>query len=270
MTVKGGTRSGQDHFLHRLYHTMIDPRLFTDLDGRYYGGDHKAHTGDFTKRTIFSGWDVFRSQMPLQTLINPGVVDDLIASLVTLAEESGKEYLERWELLNAYSGCMLGNPAASVAADAFVKGIRGFDAEKALQYAVNTSEKFGTGTLGMDPERKLHLRDPGACLCRLVHRPAGGSHWQQGHRRSIIPGPTPERMSSTLPSAGSAPGRPTVRGAPGRRTPGRRKASAASKATLTSRAGSSPTTSPGWWRGWAAVKRSSPTLRTSSNTRPKT
>ena len=250
VTVRGGTQADKTTFYTALYHTMIDPRLFTDRDGRYMGGDGKAHTGDFTKRTIFSGWDVFRSQIPLQTLINPGVVDDLIASLVTLAEESGKEYLERWELLNAYSGCMLGNPAAVVIADAYVKGIRGYDAAKALQYAVNTSEKFGTGTsprpwsMPMPTGASPGWRKPLAT--RVL-------------QRSIMPGPTPGRMSSILPSAGSAPGRPTARGVPGRRTPGRRKASAASKATLTSRAGSSPMTSPGWWRGWAAVKRSSPT-----------
>ena len=151
VTVRGGTRADKTTFYTALYHTMIDPRLFTDCDGRYMGGDGKAHTGNFTKRTIFSGWDVFRSQMPLQTLLNPGVVDDLIASLVTLAEESGKEYLERWELLNAYSGCMLGNPAAIVIADAYGKGIRGYDAAKALRYAVHASEKFGTGTLGWVP-----------------------------------------------------------------------------------------------------------------------
>lgn len=150
ISVKGGTEADKVVFYTCLYHTQIDPRLFADVDGRYYGGDHKPHSsgGKFDKRTIFSGWDVFRSQMPLQTLINPKVVDDMMSSLVTLAQESGKEYLERWEFLNAYSGCMLGNPAASVAADAFVKGIRGFDAEKTLEYAINSSDRFGNYPLG--------------------------------------------------------------------------------------------------------------------------
>mgnify|MGYP002856014507 CR=1 FL=1 len=153
MTVKGGTESDKVVFYTALYHTMIDPRLYADVDGRYDGGDHKPHVsgGSFDKRTIFSGWDVFRSQMPLQSIINPKVVDDMVASLVSLAEESGEEYLERWELLNAYSGCMLGNPAAIVIADAYVKGIRGYDAQKALRYAVNTSEKFGNYPLGWVP-----------------------------------------------------------------------------------------------------------------------
>lgn len=95
---------------------MIDPRIYTDVDGRYVGGDYKIHTADstFTKRTIFSGWDVFRSQFPLQTIINPRLVSDELNSLITMADQSGREYYERWELLNSYSGCMLGNPALSV------------------------------------------------------------------------------------------------------------------------------------------------------------
>lgn len=103
---------------------MIDPRIYTDVDGRYVGGDYKIHTADstFTKRTIFSGWDVFRSQFPLQTIINPRLVSDELNSLITMADQSGREYYERWELLNSYSGCMLGNPALSVLADAYIKG----------------------------------------------------------------------------------------------------------------------------------------------------
>lgn len=151
--IAGGTEDEKTVFYTSMYHSMIDPRIFTDVDGRYTGGDGKIHNtgGKFTKRTIFSGWDVFRSQMPLQTIINPQVNDDLLNSLITLAEQSGRKYFERWELLNAYSGCMLGNPALSVLTDAYIKGIRGYDAEKAYQYAVNTSEKYGNFPLGYTP-----------------------------------------------------------------------------------------------------------------------
>jgi predicted alpha-1,2-mannosidase len=128
---------------------MIDPRLYSDVDGKYVGGDYKVHeTGAFNKRTVFSGWDVFRSQFPLQTIINPKVVSDMINSLVTLADESGKGYLERWEFLNAYSGCMVGNPAISVIVDAYMKGIRNFDVVEAYKYSALTTEKFGNGNLG--------------------------------------------------------------------------------------------------------------------------
>ncbi|MDD2997198.1 MAG: GH92 family glycosyl hydrolase [Paludibacter sp.] len=148
--VEGGTDDEKTVFYSALYHTMIDPRIYEDVDGRYVGGDLKIHQNDnsFTKRTIFSGWDVFRSQFPLQTIINPLVVSDQINSLVTMADQSGREYFERWEILNSYSGCMIGNPALSVLADAYSKGIRTYDAERAYRYAVNTSAKFGNDSLG--------------------------------------------------------------------------------------------------------------------------
>ncbi|GHV00615.1 hypothetical protein FACS1894159_06690 [Bacteroidia bacterium] len=148
--IEGGTPDQKTIFYTSLYHTMIDPRIFTDVDGRYVGGEGAIHStgGKFTKRTIFSGWDVFRSQMPLQTIINPALVSDQLNSLITLADQSGREYYERWEIMNSYSGCMLGNPALSVLADACVKGIRSYDIEKAYAYAVNTSKIFGNDELG--------------------------------------------------------------------------------------------------------------------------
>lgn len=152
--LTGGTDNEKTIFYTALYHTMIDPRIYTDVDGRYVGGDGKTYTCDntFTKRTIFSGWDVFRSQFPLQTIINPHLVSDELNSLISMADQSGRGYYERWELLNSYSGCMIGNPALSVLADAYMKGIRTFDVEKAYQYAVNTSHKFGNDSLGYTPE----------------------------------------------------------------------------------------------------------------------
>jgi predicted alpha-1,2-mannosidase len=143
VNITGGTTEQRTVFYTALYHTMIDPRIIEDVDGQYPGGDGKAHksTG-FTKRSIFSGWDVFRSQMPLQTIINPSLVNDMINSLVTLADEKKKNYLERWEMLNSYSGCMIGNPAIPVIADAYAKNIRNFDVNQAYQLAVNSVEQF--------------------------------------------------------------------------------------------------------------------------------
>ncbi|WP_301929671.1 GH92 family glycosyl hydrolase [Ferruginibacter sp.] len=149
INIIGGTDEEKKVFYTALYHTMIDPRSMQDVNGNYTGADHLVHHGQqFTKRTIFSGWDVFRSQMPLQNIINPEVVNDMINSLVTMADESGRHYLERWELLNAYTNCMIGNPAIPVIADAYAKGIRNFDIAKAYAYAVNTTGKFGNGERG--------------------------------------------------------------------------------------------------------------------------
>jgi predicted alpha-1,2-mannosidase len=150
--IQGGTPEERTVFYTAMYHTMIDPRIINDADGQYPGGDGSAHRNiSFNKRTVFSGWDVFRSQMPLQTIINPSLVNDMVNSLITLAGEKNKNYLERWELLNAYSGCMFGNPAVSVITDAYAKGIRDFDVPKAYALSVGSVEKFGNGDKGYTP-----------------------------------------------------------------------------------------------------------------------
>lgn len=149
IAVKGSSEEEKAVFYTALYHTMIDPRTFEDVNNTYIGGDKKVHASEnFTKRTIFSGWDVFRSQFPLQTLINPVVVNDMLNSLITLADESGNGYFERWEMLNSYSSCMIGNPAISVLSDAWSKGIRKYDINKAYQTALATCERSGNEKLG--------------------------------------------------------------------------------------------------------------------------
>ncbi|WP_202929025.1 GH92 family glycosyl hydrolase [Chitinophaga agri] len=174
ITVSGGTEEEKKVFYSALYHTMIDPRQCADVDGKYKGADGRIYTDkNFRRRTIFSGWDVFRSQMPLQSIINPDVVNDEINSLVKLADESGRHYLERWELLNAYSGCMIGNPAVSVITDAYAKGIRNFDVGKAYSFAKNTVEKFGNGprgyaTGGLSISLTLEYAYTDWCLGRLA------------------------------------------------------------------------------------------------------
>ncbi len=150
--VEGATEREKEIFYTAMYRTMIDPRSFSDADGQYIGADNKVHKNKkFTYRTIFSGWDVFRSQFPLQTIISPSVVNDEINSLLQMSELSGREYLPRWEFLNSYSGCMVGNPAVSVIVDAYEKGIRNYDIEKAFQYSKNSVDTFGNGLLGYTP-----------------------------------------------------------------------------------------------------------------------
>lgn len=149
VSISGGTADEKTIFYTALYHTMIDPRIYSDVDGRYVGGNNEIYqSSGFTKRTVFSGWDVFRSQFPLQTIINPTLVSDQLNSLITLAEQTGREYYERWEFVNSYTGCMIGNPAISVLADAYVKGIRTYEVDKAYRYALNSSKKFGNDQLG--------------------------------------------------------------------------------------------------------------------------
>jgi predicted alpha-1,2-mannosidase len=169
--IEGGTEERKTIFYTALYHTLIDPRAASDVDGSYAGADHKLHKSSrFVRRTIFSGWDVFRSQFPLQSIINPKVVSDMISSLTELAEESGKGYFERWELLNAYTGCMIGNPAIPVIADAYSKGIRNFDMASAYSLSVNTAERFGNGHTGqsMDISTTLEYAFDEWCVAELA------------------------------------------------------------------------------------------------------
>jgi len=150
--VEGGSEDDKEIFYTAMYHAMIDPRIYSDQNGQYMGADNQIHkTDNFTYRTIFSGWDVFRSLFPLFTIIRPDVVNDEINSMLQLAEISKREYLPQWEIVNSYSACMLGNPAVSVVVDAYEKGIRNYDVEKAFQYSLNTVKKFGNNESGFSP-----------------------------------------------------------------------------------------------------------------------
>lgn len=145
--IDGASEDQRRIFFTAMYHSMIDPRVISDIDGRYTGPDEEIHAAHgYAPRTIFSGWDVFRAEFPLMTLLNATVVADEIHSLITLAETSKKGYLERWEIMNAYSGCMDGDPATAVMLDAYTKGIRGFDIQKAYSACRQTATGIGDKT----------------------------------------------------------------------------------------------------------------------------
>ena len=172
MEVTGSDRD-KTIFYTALYHTMIDPRDVADTNGEYVGGDGQIHRNtDYVYRSIFSGWDVFRSQFPLQTLINPRMVNDQINSLISLADVSGRGYFPRWEIMNSYSGCMLGNPAVSVLTDAYRKGIRDWDIDKGYRFSRNSVEHTGNdrrlGYTPMDISHTLEYAYSDWCVSALA------------------------------------------------------------------------------------------------------
>jgi len=122
-----------------LYHVLLDPRMATDVDGRFVLADGEIRKVDYVHRTIFSGWDVYRSEFPLLSLIRPDVVNDEANSLVEMAAKANSS-LPKWELVGIDAGCMVGDPGLIVVADAFVKGIRNFDVEKAYEIALASSK----------------------------------------------------------------------------------------------------------------------------------
>ncbi len=119
-------------FYTALYHTMIAPNLYMDTDGRYRGTDLKIHKAkSFTNYTVFSLWDTFRAAHPLYTIIERKRDADFIKTFLHEYENGGQ--LPVWELAGNYTGCMIGYHSVSVIADAWAKGIRGFNAQEALE-----------------------------------------------------------------------------------------------------------------------------------------
>ncbi len=124
-------------FYTALYHTMIAPGLFNDANGDYRGTDKEVyeHAG-FDNYTVFSLWDTYRAAHPLFTLTQPDRVNDFVNSLLAAYDQQGK--LPVWHLWGNETNTMVGYHAVPVIADAYLKGFRGFDAERAFE-AMKTS-----------------------------------------------------------------------------------------------------------------------------------
>jgi len=124
-------------FYTALYHTMIAPSEFCDVDGSYYGADHQMHAGEgFTNYTTFSLWDTYRAAHPLLTILQPKRVPDMVNTMLRIYDQQGK--LPVWHLMGCETDCMVGNPGIPVVADAVLKDLPGIDAERAFE-AMKTS-----------------------------------------------------------------------------------------------------------------------------------
>lgn len=144
--VEGTDQTDLTLFYTCLYHTLLDPRTAADCDGRHREANGQIVTADYHHRTMFSGWDVYRSEFPLLTLLSPGTVSDEVKSLLQIASAQNASF-PRWELMGLDSGCMTGDPGTIVMADAYLKGIRDFDVEKAYEIAI-ASAKSATALHG--------------------------------------------------------------------------------------------------------------------------
>jgi predicted alpha-1,2-mannosidase len=130
-------------FYTALYHTMIAPSEFCDVNGDYYGTDRQIHRkAPFINYTTFSLWDTYRAAHPLMTIIHPEKMPDIINTMLTVYREQGK--LPVWHLMANETDCMVGNPGVCVVADAALKGFTGFDknyAYEALKNSVMLDER---------------------------------------------------------------------------------------------------------------------------------
>ena len=109
-------------FYTALYHTMVAPSQYNDVDGRYRGSDDVVREGNFQNYTTFSLWDTYRAAMPLMTLIHPEKMNDMVATMYHIYKEQGD--LPVWHLMGNETDCMVGNPGLIAFADAVVKGFR--------------------------------------------------------------------------------------------------------------------------------------------------
>ncbi len=140
----------QTIFYTALYHSMLAPNIYNDVDGQYRGLDQKIHKAEgFDYYTVFSLWDTFRAEDPLFTIINRKRTLDFVKSFLAMYEQGG--LLPIWPLASNETYCMVGNHSIPVIVDAYAKGIRGFDAEEAftaMKAAVNRNQ------FGLDSYRK--------------------------------------------------------------------------------------------------------------------
>jgi predicted alpha-1,2-mannosidase len=140
-------------FYTALYHAMLSPTLSMDANGEYRGPDHGVHQardaqGAFAFYSTWSLWDVYRAQQPLMVLLHPERSTDFIRSLVAAGEASPFGILPVWAYQGLETWCMIGYHAVPVIADAYIKGVRGFDAEAALKAMVASATYAPYGDLG--------------------------------------------------------------------------------------------------------------------------
>ena len=143
--VKGGTADQQVIFYTALYHCFIHPSIYNDVDGRYLGRDMKIHKAEgFNYYTVFSLWDTFRALHPLFNIVQRERNLDFIKTFLEQYKQVGR--LPMWELSSNETDCMIGNHAISVIADAYAKGIRGFDTKLAIEAcdkSIHNFKKYG-------------------------------------------------------------------------------------------------------------------------------
>jgi predicted alpha-1,2-mannosidase len=139
-----GNEEKKKIFYTALYHTAVVPCVNMDVDGAYRGMDNNIHKAEgFTYYSVFSLWDTYRAANPLYTIIDRKRASDYIKTFLTHYKEGGR--LPVWELASNETNCMIGYHSIPVIVDAYVKGIRDFDVNLALEAMLHSAnaDEFG-------------------------------------------------------------------------------------------------------------------------------
>ncbi len=151
IVVESDSKDYKTNFYTSMYHTMIAPNLYQDVDGRYRGMDLKIHeTKDFDYYTVFSLWDTYRATHPLYTIIEQDRTNDFINTFLAKYKEGG--IMPIWDLSGCYTGCMIGYHAVPVIADAYLKGIKDYDVNLAFEAMKHSAMQ---DKLGLESYKKL-------------------------------------------------------------------------------------------------------------------
>ncbi len=152
IAVSGGTPAEQHTFYTALYHSLLFPNVVSDVNGDYPGSDGKVHTArGRDEYADFSEWDVYRSEIQLESLLAPRRVGNMVQSLVDDAEQGG--WLPKWAIVGGDEAQMNGDSADPIIADAYAMGARNFDVGTALRYMVKGATQDETGH-GLEIERQ--------------------------------------------------------------------------------------------------------------------
>lgn len=204
ITVEGGSNEQQRIFYTALYHCYIAPYIFNDVDGQYRGMDGEIHHADHDVYTIFSLWDTYRALHPLMTILEPDMTSDWIKTFLLHYQQGGR--LPVWELWGNETDCMIGYHSVSVIADAYLKGIRGFDADLALEAMLASANRDqpglnayrSQGYIGSEDEaesvsKTLEYAYDDACILAYIRSLNG-----EKLRRSALPSEALQRSLSTM------------------------------------------------------------------------
>ena len=127
------TKDKFETFYTALYHSLLFPAIFSDVNGKYMGLDNQVHTANgFTYRSDYSLWDTFRAEMPLLTLVDPQRSNDAINTWIAQYEQGGWLPTPQ-QFGNSYTNDMIGDHPVVAILDAYEKGIKNFDLQKAYE-----------------------------------------------------------------------------------------------------------------------------------------
>jgi len=160
--VSGGSAAERTVFFTALYHSLMMPTIFSDADGRYLGFDGAIHqvASGHDLFASYSGWDIYRSELPLLAMIEPRRMEDMMQSVVLMYQQGG--WIDRWPQYNLYTNVMAGSPLTVSLATAWLDGLHGFDMNAAWEGMLKDATEAPpgghpyVGEDGMEWINKLH------------------------------------------------------------------------------------------------------------------